>query len=284
MNNKNRLSNQPRQKQSLSRKLTGAGLLLSIILVGIFVQKQSFNESSTKESSQEMAQQSLQEESTLSQVKKEAENAQEQTVTNSESLEENQSASASSMVSKVSWASASFALEARSGKISWTTQVEQNTDHFEVLKSVDDQNFISIGKVSAAGEGIHHLQEYSLSDQSLAWNEMPRTFYKVKSVGKDGNISMSDVIEYDFDLDLGMYLQVSEKSGEELSMLYVADRNMSCEFEILNMNGELITQSELEVGTTPGTLLLDISELNEGVYFFRLKNSTNSITEIVHIN
>lgn len=295
MNNRNRLNYSPRLRQKITRNIGKGALLLSMILVGIYVNQQELSQQSAKQAQkQESAQKQNTEQGVQSQssalsnqtATSAAENQKESAAESQKSstrTSKNNSSQASQMASMVEYAATAFTVESKAGKISWTTRMEKNTDHFEVMKSLDGISFEKIQEVRAAGAGEHQFQEYSGTDNQLKWNELPRVFYQINTVGKDGKSHSSEVIEHDFDLNLGMYMKVGDASGEELTVRYVADRAMSCDFEILDMNGKLITQSGLEASPVISTLILDISDLKAGTYFFRLKNQLNSITEIVKI-
>ena len=73
--------------------------------------------------------------------------------------------------------------------IAWSTATEQNTDHFEIMRSTDDKNFTKITSVAAAGNSsvIHN---YSYTDNAVPTNAR-YIYYFLSVVDKDGKKTLS---------------------------------------------------------------------------------------------
>jgi fibronectin type 3 domain-containing protein len=65
--------------------------------------------------------------------------------------------------------------------LSWTTESEQGSVRFDVLRSNDGNNFTTIGSVGAAGVSTHAIN-YSFTDV----NPGAKSYYKVSIVKADG--------------------------------------------------------------------------------------------------
>jgi hypothetical protein len=72
---------------------------------------------------------------------------------------------------------------------SWTCLNEVNMDHYEVQRSVDATNFITLGSVTALNNGEPSVN-YSFYDQNPLQGD---NYYRIKIVGKDGSISYTNV-------------------------------------------------------------------------------------------
>ena len=68
-------------------------------------------------------------------------------------------------------------------KIVWSTASEINNDHFEVERSVDGINFISIASIKAAGN-TNSITNYSYSDKKM---NVAVAYYRIKQVDKNGS-------------------------------------------------------------------------------------------------
>ncbi|MFN3404601.1 MAG: T9SS type A sorting domain-containing protein [Cytophagaceae bacterium] len=73
--------------------------------------------------------------------------------------------------------------------LSWATGTEINSDYFEVLRSNDGVNWVSVGQVKAAGDSKVTLH-YSFQDH--ASNGI--TYYKIKETDTDGSVTYSNVV------------------------------------------------------------------------------------------
>ena len=70
----------------------------------------------------------------------------------------------------------------------WITANEINVSHYNIQRSTNGKDFVTIGKVAAKGSG-----EYNFTDP-LNINPLPLViYYRILSVGNDGTISYSDV-------------------------------------------------------------------------------------------
>jgi hypothetical protein len=83
----------------------------------------------------------------------------------------------------------SAALNGNDVALSWKTQTELNSDHFEIERSTDNINFSQIGSKQAAGNSVSTIS-YSYLDPSMA---APVYFYRLKMVDINGQFVYSNV-------------------------------------------------------------------------------------------
>jgi hypothetical protein len=74
--------------------------------------------------------------------------------------------------------------------LQWTTQTEQDVDHFEVERSVDGAHFAPIVKIKAYGNS-NIPQDYTAADEQPVKGV---NYYRLKTVDRDGRFSWSPVI------------------------------------------------------------------------------------------
>jgi len=65
--------------------------------------------------------------------------------------------------------------------VEWITKSESGVSQFVILRSIDDQNFIEIGKVNSAQAG----DNYSFTDDNVLFKDSQTFFYKLKAVRSD---------------------------------------------------------------------------------------------------
>ena len=77
--------------------------------------------------------------------------------------------------------------------LSWTTATETNNAGFEIQRSVNKNNFNTIGYIEGQGTTTE-LTKYSFADQT----EPGHYLYRLKQIDYDGSYSYSSVVEIDF--------------------------------------------------------------------------------------
>lgn len=75
--------------------------------------------------------------------------------------------------------------------VKWTTEIEINSDYFEVQRSEDGLNFINRGKVYGQGNSTVR-NNYSYSDPLNS--QAPIVYYRLKMVDKDGTYAYSKIV------------------------------------------------------------------------------------------
>jgi hypothetical protein len=72
--------------------------------------------------------------------------------------------------------------------LSWTVGENQETDRFEIERSTDGKKFVTASLVFGTDKaGIDYYQFYERIKKS-------RTYYRVKTIAKDGSVSYSRII------------------------------------------------------------------------------------------
>jgi len=78
--------------------------------------------------------------------------------------------------------------------IKWSTLSEQNTDHFELERSLDHINFSKIGQPVMAAGNTDTKREYQQPDNISGLYQQPVIYYRVKLIDFDGLFKYSNVV------------------------------------------------------------------------------------------
>jgi len=76
------------------------------------------------------------------------------------------------------------------GHLTWTTSLELNTSHFNIMKSTDGINFVPIGRVLAAGNS-HSSRSYYFDDSDLPTSGT--VYYQLVTADLDGSSNNSPI-------------------------------------------------------------------------------------------
>ena len=171
----------------------------------------------------------------------------------------------------------SFTAEQESGSVllQWVDQSEKNSDYFDIERSVNGSNFISIGKIMSQGNSSNQ-NTYSFSDE----NPVSGTNnYRLRMVDFDGNYSYSDIRTVNFtsnsDADLNIY--PNPVSTGPISISSKTIKGM-IRIQIINSYGQFV-QSYYE--DLEGTLALPSNNLSKGSYLVRVIAPSKTVTTTI---
>ena len=157
--------------------------------------------------------------------------------------------------------------------LSWENSYQRNIASFEIERSEDDQQFESLGKIAGLGKGEHFKdKQYEFLDESLAFVEMPRVYYRIKERGTNDEVNYSEVLEYDLGLDMGVYASFREYSENTLDFMLAADSRASFEFEIVDVSGVPLSSGEIQLDFEARNYKISQPSLKKGHYFLFLSN------------
>ncbi|MBL7700701.1 MAG: fibronectin type III domain-containing protein [Ferruginibacter sp.] len=148
--------------------------------------------------------------------------------------------------------------------ITWNTSSEQNSARFEIEKSVDGINFISIGQVQAAGYSTN-LRSYRFIDMN-AGNTL--LFYRLKIIDAGGSHKLSDiraVLKTAAAQDLLLYPNPAV-SDVNIALSKAAAEDMN--LQVVNQMGQVVVNNRINKGVQ--LYNLTVSNLAKGMYVVKL--------------
>ena len=141
---------------------------------------------------------------------------------------------------------------------SWQTFFENNSSHFEVWRSQNAQQFEYVGRVAAAGNSNTTL-DYTLTDANPY---MGISYYRLKSIDKDGTFKWSQIVKVNIDEAGNIFLNPNPASnyiGISMSSLAVNRKPVA---RLYDAKGSLL---QLFTITSPYQQV-NIASLAAGVY------------------
>ncbi len=154
-------------------------------------------------------------------------------------------------------------------QLEWGTYTEKNNSHFEIEHSEDGVNFVNIDKVNGAGTSKETLL-YNFEHKNASTDI---NYYRLKQVSFDGTFMYTDVIEV---LSDGCKTQVQFTAGPvpskgELQIdISGGIQSNKKEIMVFNVVGQLKMVQNVNDGETISHI--DLSELERGFYFIRIKD------------
>ena len=143
--------------------------------------------------------------------------------------------------------------------VKWITTEEINTDHFEVQRSANGRDFISLGNVAPAGGPAIGAAYNKLVAQPWTGNN----FYRLKIVDTDGSVAFSNIVLLK-NMD---GLQVAVFPNPAADVLYVrippVNNTVVITAKLYDANGKLLMQPVLKAGSNNP---VSVEQLAAGVY------------------
>ncbi len=153
--------------------------------------------------------------------------------------------------------------------VEWETNQEINNSHFEVLKKYND-DWIVKGIVKGEGNS-NQILSYTYIDDEPRKEEV--SYYKIKQVDFDANISFSNIVYANCSIGLfeGTKVYPNPFSNQLFIELSSVSNTMDC--EIYNAEGKLIFKENLS-----GLNEIPTIDFKPGVYVIKLQNEINNKT------
>lgn len=157
--------------------------------------------------------------------------------------------------------------------LNWTTSSEINNDFFDIEKSTDGKNFISIGTVLGNGNSSDQI-DYAFVDQE-GGNQ--NTYYRLKQVDFDGAVNYSHVVttgssNKSFEI-------VQKGSSSEFYILTAEPTHLT--IEVYDLTGRKVFENIFN-GTKGGRFNFDVQQQGNYVVIAKSASEIVSKKSIIH--
>jgi hypothetical protein len=149
----------------------------------------------------------------------------------------------------------------------WQTAQEHNTDHFNIERSIDGNNFNKTGQVSASGDK-NSVQNYSFTDVNL-----PKQFslgqwlyYRLKIVDKDGKFTYSNIETVKAEEALSS-IKINPNPVRNILQISGLPTTVAAKVSILDMYGKTIKK----IAVQESNYFMDVTDLPSGMYFLNVR-------------
>ena len=154
--------------------------------------------------------------------------------------------------------------------LSWQTSQELNSDHFELFRSFDGNNFVSAASIKAGGN-TNTTKNYQYNDQvsTMAGNYV---FYKLKQIDKDGKFTFSSVIKLSLS-DLHATIQLFPNPVvNNFTASFTAPKLSTATLLIRTTNGQTVYSKIIDVIKGNNSVLINNAPLKTGIYYVSIVN------------
>jgi hypothetical protein len=163
----------------------------------------------------------------------------------------------------------------------WSTAVETNSRFFEVERSYDASNFITIGKIDAAGNSAN-IRSYSYTDYGIV-ESAQKIYYRIKEVDIDSTVTYTKIIFISFEGD-ALHISHSNPVSDKklvLTIKYLSSIHEGGNMKILLFDalGKKVLEEKHFIHIGANEIVMDIENLSKGFYILRgVKEGVNAVT------
>lgn len=167
----------------------------------------------------------------------------------------------------------------RNGELTWETYSEINNQGFEIQRTSDGINWLSIGWIDGAGNSTETLK-YSFTDYNLKPGDF---YYRFKQLDYDGKTSYSNIVLLNLnklsnDQNLFLLYPNPSSNGQNLQIRSWLDKEMETTIQIRDMIGRELAiwkhtfEKNASIYTlpsnySPGTYYITIISMRDGETF-----------------
>jgi len=156
--------------------------------------------------------------------------------------------------------------------LNWATATETNNQMFEIERSIEDGQFVTIGNVEGHGTTTE-IQNYQYID-NISDLQATSLSYRLKQIDYDGSYEYSEVVEVKnlAPTEFALHQNYPNPFNPVTTIRYSLPVKAQVELIIYNALGESVTQlvnEEKEAGRYE--VKFDAAALPSGIYFYKLK-------------
>ncbi len=145
-------------------------------------------------------------------------------------------------------------------QLTWSVSSDAHPESFEVFRSTDGRNFVSVGKVSGAASRY----DYDFEDAKM---QNGHNFYRLKMYDKDGSVNMSKVITImngsnGFFITSMIPTMVRDRARVNIS----SSRKGSVQLVVTDVQGRVVHTQVASIASENQEVWVDLSKLGSGAY------------------
>ncbi len=156
--------------------------------------------------------------------------------------------------------------------LKWTSATEVNAEKFEIQKSTNAMDFVSIGTVPAQ---YPYGGNYSYTDNT---KNSGITYYRLKMIDKDGSFKYSDIINVDSDKCRSIRTQIYAY-GKDLVVNVNSYFNQNMRVLVYDAIGRILLDKPIEVNEGNNTFQWPMN-VAQSIYFVKLVDDRGDIIQV----
>ena len=165
-----------------------------------------------------------------------------------------------------------------SNKILWQTATETGVSHFEIQRSLNAENWQTIGEVKAAGES-REILDYSFTDEK----PLPISYYRLRSVDFDGAEQFSGIERVERVGETKAPYVLPTNVENETTVVFESELERESKIVIFDMTGRMMFTQKVSIQKGENSMSLELGNLPKGAYALRIDGEKASPSRFMKI-
>ena len=157
-----------------------------------------------------------------------------------------------------------------SAYLDWQTSQEINSDHFELYRSTDGQDFSLVTTIKSAGFSST-IKNYSYVDNNVGSNQ--NIYYRLKQVDIDGKFNFSQTIKISTGNQMSKIDVFPNPFTNRFTASFSATKTANATLMLRNTLGQAVFQQTIRVNSGNNSISVsNLPTLNAGIYYLSIVN------------
>ncbi len=153
--------------------------------------------------------------------------------------------------------------------LDWQTSQEINSDHFELFKSNDGQDFKSIAIIKSAGFSSA-AKNYSYQDNSP--NTGKYVYYRLKQIDQNGKYTFSSIVKLSIGVNAAAVVYPNPFVND-FTVSFSATKTATATLKLQNSTGQLMFLKTINVNKGNNSILINnLPSIKSGIYYMSVSN------------
>ena len=158
-------------------------------------------------------------------------------------------------------------------RVIWSTASEQNSERFDIERSIDGTSFGSITSVRAAGNSDIEKKYEFIDKDGGAY------YYRLKKVDENGSYKYSDIVKVDCESKRPVTINLYPVPAKDrLTVQVRSDKTVATTLQILDVAGRVVRTQSVVISNGVNNFSFDVDDLSAGQYIIR------SVDQQIQIN
>jgi hypothetical protein len=153
--------------------------------------------------------------------------------------------------------------------LTWSTASEQNSDRFEIQRSINSIDWVVIDNVTAAGNSDAQRNYQYLDLKGGA------AFYRIRQVDRDGRYIYTAIKQTDCKISQFDVTLYPVPASDKITVVIKSDQAVRTDLQIVDINGRTVSKTVTQINIGNNNIILNVSNLPAGQYL--LSSSDPSI-------
>lgn len=150
-------------------------------------------------------------------------------------------------------------------ELTWNASVDAQHDYFEVERSYDQQNFVTLGRVATAPPCVF------VDPAAKPGNN----YYRIKQIDKDGSVAYSRVVNIVYNKGRLNYLLYPNPVNEVMNIRFRNETPETYTITLSDMAGRQVIKRTATISSLANEVSIDMKEMSSQVYMLTIRNSRN---------